>query len=85
MKRGNASLLGWFQKRNQPQIALPESDQSNTNYQTNQESKNKVESTRTNLPYFMRDGSNQPEIDKHPRSRHLFPEESPGDDRIVGK
>ena len=83
LRRTNSSLFGWFQG-NPPQIALPQSDQSNNNYQSNQDVKNKDVRARTNLPYFMRNGSNQPEIDKHPRSHHLFPEESPGDDRIVG-
>ena len=83
LRRSNSSLFGWFQG-NQPQNAIPQSDQSNNNYQSNQDAKNKDVRARTNLPYFMRNGSNQPEIDKHPRSHHLFPEESPGDDRIVG-
>ena len=84
LTRNNNSLFGWFQ-RNPQQIAPPndQQQQEQSDDQANLEREETV--VRTNLPYFMKEGTNQPEKDKHPRTKHLFPEEDPEDDRIIGE
>ena len=83
LTRNNNSLFGWFQ-RNPQQIVPPNDQQQEQSVdQANLEREETV--VRTNLPYFMKEGTNQPEKDKHPRTKHLFPEEDPQDDRIIGE
>ena len=81
LTRNNNSLFGWFQRN--PQQIVPPNDQQ----QGQSDDQANLEETvvRTNLPYFMKEGTNQPEKDKHPRTKHLFPEEDPEDDRIIGE
>ena len=83
LTRNNNSLFGWFQRN--PQQIVPPNDQQQeqSDDQANLERDERV--VRTNLPYFMKEGTNQPEKDKHPRTKHLFPEEDPEDDRIIGE
>ena len=83
LTRNNNSLFGWFQRNPQQIVPLNDQQQEQSDDQANLEREETV--VRTNLPYFMKEGTNQPEKDKHPRTKHLFPEEDPQDDRIIGE